>query len=255
MSAAGVPSPGGRRYSSSAQPASPSKAEEALKTSAPQPSDSGWALLLDLDGVLLDTRPVMREAWGKVQEKHHLDIPFAAYEAHLGREFSDIMERLGVLDADGVHRTYGAASTAAAHLAQEFIGITDVLHAFVAAGWRLGVVTSKHVDRAAPLLAQLGCPFGTVRTPAGSGRSKPAPDPLLLALVDLGVDPAAAVYIGDMPVDREAATRAGVAYVHAAWGYGEPGSPAVKVAKAPSDLLGLLHQDPACAPFVEGSLV
>ncbi|MCP3821827.1 HAD-IA family hydrolase [Streptomyces sp. A3M-1-3] len=225
------------------------------KPSALQPPDAERALLLDLDGVLLDTRPVMREAWRKVQEDHHLDIPFAAYEAHLGREFSDIMERLGVVDADGVHRTYGAASTAAAHLAQEFIGITDVLHAFVAAGWRLGVVTSKHVDRAGPLLAQLGCPFGTVRTPTGSGRSKPAPDPLLLALVELGVDPASAVYIGDMPVDREAATRAGVPYIHAAWGYGEPGSPAVAVAQSPTDLLALLHQATACTPFVEGSLV
>ncbi|MFI6489089.1 HAD family hydrolase [Streptomyces sp. NPDC050564] len=224
------------------------------KPSALQPPDAERALLLDLDGVLLDTRPVMREAWRKVQEDHGLAIPFAAYEAHLGREFSDIMERLGVVDADGVHRTYGAGSTAAAHLAQEFIGITDVLHAFVAAGWRLGVVTSKHVDRAAPLLAQLGCPFGTVRTPAGSGRSKPAPDPLLLALVDLGVDPASAVYIGDMPVDREAATRAGVPYIHAAWGYGAPGSPAVAVAQSPTDLLDLLHQATACTPIVEGSL-
>ncbi|MFD7016672.1 HAD family hydrolase [Streptomyces sp. NPDC059928] len=222
---------------------------------AAQPAGTGRALLLDLDGVLLDTRPVMREAWKKVQEDHHLDIPFAAYEAHLGREFSDIMQRLGVVDADGVRRTYGSASTAAAHMAQEFIGITEVLHAFVAAGWRLGVVTSKHVDRAAPLLARLGCPFGTVRTPAGCGRSKPAPDSLLLAMVDLGVDPASAVYVGDMPVDREAAARAGIAYVHAAWGYGEPGSTAVKVAQSPSDLLDLLHQAPSGTPFTEGSLV
>ncbi|MFJ9085891.1 HAD family hydrolase [Streptomyces sp. NPDC102384] len=246
-SAPGAPSPDSRGRALS-------KAEDIPKPPAPQHPDTERALLLDLDGVLLDTRPVMRQAWRKVQEVHHLDIPFAAYEAHLGREFSDIMEQLGVVDVDGAHRTYGAESTSAAHLAQEFIGIREVLHTFVAAGWRLGVVTSKHVDRAAPLLAQLGCPFGTVRTPAGSGRSKPAPDPLLLALVDLGVDPAAAVYVGDMEVDREAATRAGVAYIHAAWGYGDPGSPAAEIAQSATDLLDLLHDASTPTPIVEGSL-
>lgn len=208
---------------------------------AAKPAASSRALLLDLDGVLLDTRPVMVEAWREVRASHGLDIPFAAYERCLGREFGDIMQRLGVGDIDAVRRTYESASVAAAHLVQAFTGVTEVLHAFVAADWRLGVVTSKHVDRAAPLLAYLGCPFASVRTPAGAGRAKPAPDPILLALVDLGVDPAAAVYVGDMAVDQESAARAGVAYVHAGWGYGQPTTPAPEIAASPEDLLQLLH--------------
>ncbi|MER5970321.1 HAD-IA family hydrolase [Streptomyces sp. NPDC002055] len=210
------------------------------------------ALLLDLDGVLLDTRPVMQKAWRKVQEAHGITLPFTDYERHLGREFGDIMQRLGIADIDAVRRTYETESVAAAHLAHEFIGVVEVLHAFVAADWRLGVVTSKHVDRAAPLLAHLGCPFATVRTPAGTGRAKPAPDPILLALVDLGVDPAAAVFVGDMAVDQEAAARAGVAYVHAGWGYGRPTSPAPEIVVSPEGLLQLLRSE---KPFVEGSLV
>ncbi|MGW7170084.1 HAD family hydrolase [Streptomyces sp. NPDC054884] len=209
------------------------------------------ALLLDLDGVLLDTRPVMQEAWRKVQEVHCITLPFHDYERHLGREFGDIMQRLGVTDIEAVRRTYETESAVAAHLAQEFTGVVEVLHAFAAADWRLGVVTSKHVDRAAPLLSHLGCPFATIRTPAGAGRAKPAPDPILLALVDLGVDPAAAVYVGDMAVDQESAARAGVTYVHAAWGYGQPASPAPETAGSPKELLQLLHFP---EPFNEGSL-
>lgn len=127
----------------------------------------------------------------------------------------------------------------------------EILHVFVAFGWRLGVVTSKPLERAAPLLTNLGCPFSTVRTPNGGGRGKPAPDPVLLALADLGVDPADAVYVGDMAVDQEAARRAGVPYVHAGWGYGCPGSPSPVVAESPKDLLRLL----APGPFLEGSLL
>ncbi|MBL1118238.1 HAD family hydrolase [Streptomyces sp. 110] len=220
--------------------------------SIPASDNASHALLLDLDGVLLDTRPVMRKAWRKVQELHGITLPFHDYERHLGREFGDIMQRLGVTDAEAVRRTYETESIDAAHLAQEFTGIVETLHAFVAADWRLGVVTSKHVDRAAPLLARLGCPFATIRTPAGAGRTKPAPDPLLLALVDLGVDPAAAVYVGDMTVDEESAARAGVAYIHAGWGYGQPTSPAPETAASPKELLRLLR--PA-EQLVEGSMV
>ncbi|AXI89603.1 HAD family hydrolase [Streptomyces sp. ETH9427] len=218
----------------------------------PASDSTSRALLLDLDGVLLDTRPVMRKAWRKVQEMHGITLPFHDYERHLGREFGDIMQRLGVTDAEAVRRTYETESVGAAHLAQEFTGIVEMLHAFVAADWRLGVVTSKHIHRAAPLLACLGCPFATIRTPAGRGRSKPAPDPLLLALVDLGVDPAAAVYVGDMAVDQESAARAGVAYIHAGWGYGQPTSPAPETAASPKELLRLLRP---VEPLVEGSLV
>ncbi|MFE3936082.1 HAD hydrolase-like protein, partial [Streptomyces goshikiensis] len=125
------------------------------------------ALLLDLDGVLLDTRPVMQKAWRKVQEDHGTTLPFTDYERHLGREFSDIMQRLGIADIDAVRRTYETESVAAAHLAHEFTGIVEVLHAFVAADWRLGVVTSKHVDRAAPPPTPHGGPLAPRPPPPG----------------------------------------------------------------------------------------
>ncbi|MFE2709153.1 HAD-IA family hydrolase [Streptomyces mirabilis] len=212
-------------------------------------------LLLDLDGVLVNTRPVMQEAWRAVQQTHGIDLPFEKYEQHLGRPFNDIMERLELADADRIHQTYAEASKAASPLARPFEGVEEVLHAFAAANWRLGVVTSKPLDRAAPLLAQLGCPFATVRAPGGPGRGKPAPDPLLLALVDLAADPASGTYVGDMEVDREAARRAGVSYVHAAWGYGAPGTPEPQIAQSPVDLLRLLNASEKNAPLIEGSLL
>lgn len=212
-------------------------------------------LLLDLDGVLVDTRPVMEEAWHSVTRAHGFDVPFEAYEQHLGRPFDDIMARLGIADAGRVHETYSQASQAASHLARHFNGMTEVLHAFAAADWRLGIVTSKPLNRAAPLIAKLGCPFATVRTPGGPGRGKPAPDPLLLALVDLAADPACGTYVGDMEVDHEAARRAGVPYVHAGWGYGRPGTPTPAIAHSPSDLLQLLDVSDESAPFVAGSLL
>ncbi|WP_236043901.1 HAD family hydrolase [Streptomyces pilosus] len=207
-------------------------------------------LLLDLDGVLVDTRPVMERAWHQVRADHSLHMPFEEYERHLGRPFADIMEQLGLADAEPIHLTYSKASTDASHLARQFDGVAEVLHAFAAADWRMGIVTSKPLERATPLLAQLGVPFATVHTPNGVGRGRPAPDPIMLALIDLGADPADALYVGDMAVDQEAASRAGVSYVHAGWGYGTPSSPAAVVAESPKDLLRLVDT----GPFLEGTL-
>ncbi|MBB2744652.1 UNVERIFIED_ORG: phosphoglycolate phosphatase [Microbispora rosea subsp. rosea] len=209
-------------------------------------------LLFDLDGVLVDTRPVMERAWHAVQEAHGLDVPFEAYQEHLGRPFGDIMGRLGLANAEEIHRTYGEASAAASDLAREFEGITEVLLSAAAAGWSLGVVTSKPLSRTNPLLERLGCPFATVRGPDGQGRGKPAPDPILLALIDLGTDPADVTYVGDMVVDQEAARRAGVSYIHAGWGYGRPIGPSPVVAESPKDLLHLLGISAAQTPLIEG---
>jgi phosphoglycolate phosphatase-like HAD superfamily hydrolase len=142
------------------------------------------------------------------------------------------MRLLGLSNAEALLETYGRACEAVADRTQPFDGVFDTLHALVRQGWILGVVTSKSLCRAEPLLARTGTPFATVRTP-GRERGKPAPDPLLLALLDLRLDPDQAVYVGDMAVDQECARRAGVAYVHAGWGYGTPSGPDPVIAEAP----------------------
>ncbi|MFJ8660558.1 HAD family hydrolase [Streptomyces sp. NPDC093795] len=119
----------------------------------PLPPSLPKVLLLDLDGVLVDTRPVMESAWPQVHEAHGLDVPFEEYERHLGRPFADIMEQLGLADAGPIHQTYSKASTATSHLARQFDGVAEVLHAFAAAEWlkscqdnRTGSVASSARD-------------------------------------------------------------------------------------------------------------
>ncbi len=51
---------------------------------------------------------------------------------------------------------------------------------------------------------------------------KPSPAPLLLAAQELGLAPAACVYIGDAPRDIEAGRAAGMKTVAAAFGYIRP---------------------------------
>lgn len=222
-------------------------------TRAPRPDRDGPVplsvpgpklVLFDLDGVLVDTLPVMRSAWQAVCAQHGIDIPFRSYARHLGRPFSDIMATLGVRQVEDAASTYDAVSMRDAHLARPFPGIEAALRTITAGGQRIGVVTSKPLSRAVPLLERLGCPFAVVRAP-GRERGKPAPDTLLAALVETRTDPADALYVGDMAVDQEAAQRAGLRYVHAGWGYGEATAPEPLTAHEPAQLFGLLHDSPA----------
>ncbi|MFE0460206.1 HAD family hydrolase [Kitasatospora sp. NPDC058965] len=181
----------------------------------------------------------MQAGWAEVRAQHGVSVSFSAYQEHLGRPFLDIMALLGLTAAEALLETYDRACVLSSDRARIFPGMTEALLALANQGWLLGVVTSNALHRAQPLLARTGIPFATVRTP-GRERGKPAPDPLLMALLDLRLDPAQAVYVGDMTVDQEAARRAGIAFVHALWGYGRLSEPAVATAESPSGLLALL---------------
>lgn len=72
-------------------------------------------------------------------------------------------------------------------------------------------------------------------------RPKPDPAGVLLACARLHVSPVAAAYVGDSPMDLEAARRAGAKAVSAGWGHRvDPGAPADLVLPRPVDLEQLL---------------
>ncbi|MBE8477507.1 HAD family hydrolase [Streptomyces justiciae] len=205
-------------------------------------------MLFDLDGVLMDSLPAMRAAWEAVTAELGVPVPFAAYAQHLGRPFGDILALFdlgkGEEGGAGFAEAYESAAVRFAHLARPFPGVEQALQDIVAADCRLGVVTSKSAARAQPMLAVLGAPFAVLRTP-DQGRGKPSPDTLLLALVEAATDPADALYVGDMPVDQEAAQRAGLRYAHAAWGYGAPTKPLPLILQEPSQLVDLARGLPS----------
>ena len=56
------------------------------------------SVVFDLDGVLIDSRPVMEISWGLIQEKYSIVQPFAEYSKHIGIPFIEIMKAIGVND-------------------------------------------------------------------------------------------------------------------------------------------------------------
>lgn len=180
-------------------------------------------VLFDLDGVLLHSQENMRQAWDVVLEKTDVDLPFEAYFSQIGRPFKDIMALLGVTgDVARIEKIYMTASFDFLAQATFFPGVREALLTIREMGVKLGVVTSKDAPRTKAVLSQLEITFASVQSPNPRFRGKPAPDHLLLAMAEAGEDPYDTLFVGDMETDWQAARRAGIDYVHAAWGYGQP---------------------------------
>ncbi len=180
------------------------------------------AVLFDLDGVLLNSRPNMERAWKDVRDRLGITVDFEDYFKNIGRPFSDILEILGLQDqADNIESIYSQSSKDNFHLATFYPSVEESLKKIEDHGIKLGIVTSKDQERTDIVLKRLPVKFSSVQTPNPCFRGKPAPDHLLAAMADLNVDPKDSLFVGDAEVDAMAALRAGVDYCHANWGYGE----------------------------------
>lgn len=177
--------------------------------------------LLDLDGVLVDSRDAMETAWRAVQHDLGVATPFGDYFREIGRPFRDILARLDLAErSDEIERVFRATALREAPRVPAFPGVHTALARLDKRGVKLGVVTSKARSQTAWTLAQFDVEFATVQTPDGRFPGKPAPFPLLVAASEAQVSVRDAVFVGDMDVDCAAARAAGMRFLHAGWGYG-----------------------------------
>jgi len=193
------------------------------------------AVLFDLDGTLLDTAPDFYTVTNRLlAEEGRGPMPWAVLRAAVSSGSRALVERgFGIGEADPAFARLRARllELYAANLLVDttpFPGMTGLLAALAGRGLAWGVVTNKPEWLAAPLLerARLDPPAAVLVCPDHVSRTKPDPEPLLLACSRLGCAPDEAVYLGDHPRDIEAGRRAGMATIAAAWGYLEPGESA-----------------------------
>jgi phosphoglycolate phosphatase len=115
-----------------------------------------------------------------------------------------------------------------------FPGVRETLGALRARGLVVGCITNKPQAYTGALLEQAG--VAGLLDFAFSGDSfdtkKPDPKPLLSAARQYGIEPSAAVMIGDGVNDRDAALAAGFGFIFAAYGYTAADDPALNRADA-----------------------
>lgn len=190
------------------------------------------ALLLDLDGTLIDSAPDLAQALNAVLAARglpSLDVPSVrARVGHgVGRLVESGFEAVGApIEGRALEEAqaemmalYGARLTDRTRLIP---GAGALIASCALRGIALACVTNKPAAMARTILRHFGVVHRLSLVLGGDGPlpRKPAPDPLIAATAYLGVTPGEAWMVGDGMPDMQAARAAGVAAIAVRSDYG-----------------------------------
>jgi 2-phosphoglycolate phosphatase len=185
------------------------------------------ALLLDLDGTLLDTAPDMGGALNRLRLENGRDVIAPEVIRPAVSHGSARLVSLGFPDAAGDEyerlrlRFLDLYAERVAEGTRLFPGMEDLLRTLERGGVPWGVVTNKPGWLTDPLLEALALDRRAACVVSGDtvAERKPHPLPLLHAARLVGVAPGDCVYAGDAERDIQAGRAAGMTTVVAAYGY------------------------------------
>ena len=185
------------------------------------------AVLFDMDGVLIDSMPVIRKAFETayrevVDERvqpQQISTLIEQYCQFLGYGFKQIMDQMGLPHA--MQAPFVRVSRASLDEIVVFEGVSETIKMLHCQGVLLTVATGKDGYRAREILQKFGLEgyFALVTGSDEVARPKPAPDMLRYQLERLAIPPNQAVMVGDSPADIQAGKAAGVTTIGALWGY------------------------------------
>ena len=193
------------------------------------------AVLLDLDGTLLDTIPDLHAAaCSMLRELGRPELPLELMRSYVGRGIKDLVKRLlaGSLEAaenaapppqdalDCFRKHYAVEN---GRHAQCYPGVLAGLEALKAAGFPLAIVTNKPEAFTLSLLESSGLADYFEVVVSGDLLPRPKPDPMALiwACGRLGVLPTDTLMIGDSVHDFHAGRAAGCHVFLLPYGYNE----------------------------------
>ena len=176
------------------------------------------AVLLDVDGTLVDSNDAHAQAWSEVLERNGYPGTFQWVRELIGKGGDKLIPEITGLDEDS-HEAKRITKERSAHFARVYLphlrgfpGVEALLQKLRGKGLELVVASSASEEQLVPLLEACGAlPFIDHKTSSDDAQhSKPDADIVHVALRKAGCSPGEAVMLGDTPYDVQAATKAGV---------------------------------------------
>jgi CMP-N-acetylneuraminic acid synthetase/beta-phosphoglucomutase-like phosphatase (HAD superfamily) len=184
-------------------------------------------VVFDMNSILINDTYIAEASWDHAMKATKLLIPFSAYKDHAGKSFRDIFTILKIPSDlfNILTEEYEKKSVSLIESAKVFHGIDNVLNRISLTNAKISIVSLEKACIVREVTDKFfsKIQFDALITPESidSGRVKPNPSQLLLACIKVGADPSKTVYISNMKIDRLTSERAGINFIHAAWGCGK----------------------------------
>ncbi len=172
-------------------------------------------VVFDLDGTLVDSYAAIAASVNAARARFGLDpLGEPDVRRRVGRGLESLMsDVVGPADAaEGVRIFRAHYATVFAEGTAALPGAIETVGALHERGYRLSVASNKIARFGRPILERLGMArfLSAVEGPDTSGATKPDPAMIARCLSAMAVRREAALYVGDMVLDVETASRAGV---------------------------------------------
>ncbi len=181
------------------------------------PGDALQAILLDIDGTLIDSNDAHARAWVGALAAHGYVVPFEQLRPLIGKGGDKILPELAGLDpesgeADRIAETRSFLFREELPRLRPTRGARALLELLRDNGLQLLVATSAQKDEVALILQQAGVAdlIEAATSSDDAEHSKPDPDIVQAALQNAHLQASNGVMLGDTPYDIEAAGRARV---------------------------------------------
>ena len=185
-------------------------------------------VLFDLDGTLVDSAPDLCASLNRIRRSENLaPLPYNVLREYAGSGARGLLKiGFDITDQDPRFPELKERflSDYQNHCAEKvccFDGIEQTLEEIEQAGWQWGVVTNKFSNFTIPIMKKLGLYDRACVIISGdeTGKLKPHPDNMLVALNKMRALPQETPYVGDDIRDSKVAQTLGMPFAAATWGY------------------------------------
>jgi pyrophosphatase PpaX len=202
--------------------------------------------LFDADGTLFDTTDMIVRCFDNTARVHGLPQPGReAVLRYVGLTLRKQMERyFGVLTDELFDRYRETHMTYQLQIYREHLvlcpGVAEALRILRERGKKCAVVTSRMMQTLSIYLKETGIDryFGALITPESTQRHKPDPQPVMVALAQLGGAVDRAIMVGDSSFDIECGCRAGCDTAFVSWST----TPVASLGAAPTWCIGDMRE-------------
>ena len=169
----------------------------------------------DLDGTLIDSFPVMKQAWSETMFELGLAVGFDNYKKYIGLPFKDILEKLNLIRMENEIKTLYFHNTKKRLKQINLINDANkILNWCKKAKISTSIITSKPRANAEIIISNNHLDVDWVVCGDDNKKGKPFPDPGLQILENFTINADQILYVGDMIFDLQFAQNLGAHFIH-----------------------------------------